>query len=85
MEKAKRDFLYVNDVADLYCTIAENVYKNKKELKGEIFNAGTNQEKTVRSVVEHVFSIIGNDKELKELLNHLIITYLYFRVKLMNN
>ena len=48
--KSKRDFLYVNDVADLYCTIAENVYRNKKELKGEIFNAGTNQEKLLEAL-----------------------------------
>ena len=66
--KSKRDFLYVNDVADLYCMIAEKLSNNKKELKGEIFNAGTNQEKTVRSVIENIFSIIGNEIELKRII-----------------
>ena len=67
--KSKRDFLYVKDVASLYCTIAENISVNKSELKGQIFNAGTNNGKTVRSVIENIFSIVGNDKALNKIIS----------------
>tara|TARA_Y100000590_G_scaffold346139_1_gene396257 strand:- start:19460 stop:20491 length:1032 start_codon:yes stop_codon:yes gene_type:complete len=67
--KSKRDFLYVKDVAELYCIIAENLVKNKSQLKGEIFNAGTNEEKSVREVVESVYKILNNEKELNKIID----------------
>jgi CDP-glucose 4,6-dehydratase len=62
--KSKRDFLFVNDVADLYCIIGENLSK-EPNLRGEIFNAGTNQEKSVREVIEDIYGILNKDAELK--------------------
>jgi CDP-glucose 4,6-dehydratase len=66
--KSKRDFLYVKDVSDLYCTIAENLSKDKTNLKGQIFNAGTNEEHSVRGIVEKIFSSIVNDRDLKKII-----------------
>ena len=60
----KRDFLYVKDVADLYCTIGENIYFNKDNFRGEIFNAGTNEEKSVREVVETIYGLLKKDIDL---------------------
>ena len=66
--KSKRDFLYVKDVAHLYCTIAENLSKDKLHLKGQIFNAGTNKEKSVREVVEKIYSLVENKIDLKQII-----------------
>jgi CDP-glucose 4,6-dehydratase len=65
--KSKRDFLFVNDVADLYCIIGENLSQNPN-LRGEIFNAGTNQEKSVREVIEYIYGILNKDAELKVII-----------------
>ena len=64
---SKRDFLYVKDVADLYCTIAEKIYFNKDNYRGEIFNAGTNEEKSVKEVVESIYCLLKRDNELKNI------------------
>ena len=65
--ESKRDFLYVKDVADLYCLIGENLAKNKEDLRGEVFNAGTNEEKSVKEVVENIYEIIGKKTELVDI------------------
>tara|TARA_B110000014_G_C20114130_1_gene587839 strand:+ start:653 stop:1702 length:1050 start_codon:yes stop_codon:yes gene_type:complete len=59
--KNKRDFLYVDDVCDLYACLAFNLYKNKN-LKGEIFNAGTKTGYSVDEIVNKICTTMGNDK-----------------------
>jgi len=61
-----RDFLFVKDVSKLYSIIAEKLYNNN-DLKGEVFNAGTNDGKTVRYVIEQIFNHINNQKELTKI------------------
>ena len=61
-----RDFLFVKDVAKLYSIIAEKLFKNN-DLKGEVYNAGTNDGKTVRSVIEDIYNIINNQKDLSKI------------------
>ena len=39
---AIRDFIYADDVCDLYLKIAETVSKGNSDIFGEVFNAGTN-------------------------------------------
>ena len=56
----KRDFLYVDDVCDLYLCLSYNLYKNK-DLRGEIFNAGTGHGYTVNDIVKKICMIYGND------------------------
>ena len=63
-----RDFLFVEDVANLYVTIAESLYNNNN-LKGEVFNAGTNDGKTVRYVIEKIYTQLNNEKALKKILD----------------
>ena len=45
-----RDYVYIKDIVDLYLLLAKNLYK-KPQLRGEIFNAGTNQPLTVKEIV----------------------------------
>ena len=60
-----RDFLYVDDVVDLYLLIAKSLSKHPKKITGEVFNAGTNSMKSVKSIIENIYSIIGNENNLK--------------------
>jgi CDP-glucose 4,6-dehydratase len=53
-----RDFIFVQDVAELYLIIAESLAQDH-QLSGQIFNAGTNQPKVVRDIVRMVYEIAG--------------------------
>ena len=66
--KKQKRFLYVKDVADLYRLIAKNLYKDSK-IAGEIFNAGTKEEKSIKDVITNIFSTLNNEKDLVEILN----------------
>lgn len=57
--KNKRDFLYVEDVCSLYMCLAYNLFKNKN-LKGQIFNAGTEHGYTVDEIVKNICKIDSN-------------------------
>jgi len=59
--KNKRDFLYVEDVCDLYMCLAYNLYKNKN-LRGEIFNVGTKHGYTVNQIVKNICEINSNQQ-----------------------
>ncbi len=59
-----RDFLYVDDVSDLYCKISIGLEKNPK-LTGEIFNAGPNDPITVREILEKVYTLAENIEDFK--------------------
>ena len=63
-----RDFLYIEDVVDLYIQIAESLSKDKKTLSGQIFNAGSNDPKTVKQILEKVFAATGDGGEYNRIL-----------------
>lgn len=60
----ERDYIYVDDVVDLYLLFAERLAADPS-LRGEIFNAGTNTPKQVRDIVELVFRIMNKEPEYK--------------------
>jgi CDP-glucose 4,6-dehydratase len=47
----QRDYLYIDDVVDLYLKIGESLSNSSAELAGEIFNAGTGQPLTVKDAI----------------------------------
>jgi CDP-glucose 4,6-dehydratase len=61
-----RDYIYVDDVIRLYSVMAENMARNP-ELSGEVFNAGTNDPKSVREIVEKVFLISNQPDKYAEI------------------
>ena len=64
-----RDFLFVNDVAALYANMAKALYKDSSKIKGEIFNAGTNDGKTVRYIIEQIYKKLHNKKGLEKIIS----------------
>ncbi len=66
--KHMRDYLYVEDVCDLYLIISKAL-SEKPELRGEIFNCGTNTPKSVEDVIREIYSNIGSMEGLKHIEN----------------
>ena len=65
-----RDFLYIEDVVDLYIRIAEFLAIDKKTFSGQIFNAGSSNPMLVKEIIKNVYTEIG---EIDEYLNILEI------------
>lgn len=65
--KGIRDFIYVDDIVDIYKLLAEKLFKNPKKYSGEIFNAGTGKKYTIKYIVSKIFSY-GN-KNVKNIFN----------------
>ena len=64
-----RDFIFVEDVVNLYIRIAEAIEKDTGNIAGEIFNAGTNSPISVREVLQTIYTLAGNEKDYKEVLS----------------
>lgn len=64
-----RDFIYVEDVAELYMLIGELLSNQPDKLAGEIFNAGTNTAHSVKEVLETIYSQLGKSSDLDDILS----------------
>ena len=56
-----RDFIYIEDVVELYLKIL----KNPADLKGEIYNCGYGEQHSVEYIVNKVIEITGSKSEIK--------------------
>ena len=56
-----RDFLFIDDVIDLYTLMAKKLYKDKS-LNGEIFNAGSNDPLNIKSLIIKIFELVMEQK-----------------------
>ena len=65
--KSVRDFIYIDDIIDIYKIIAKNLYKNPKKYSGEVFNAGTNIKHTTKYIVKKIFLL--NNISTKNVFN----------------
>jgi CDP-glucose 4,6-dehydratase len=54
-----RDYIYITDVVSAYMTLAENL--DRKEIKGEAFNFGSNSPITVLDLVKKIIQVSGKD------------------------
>ena len=66
-----RDFIFVNDVVALYARIAEQTSSNPARYQGCVYNAGTNEPRTVRDVVEAIFCKCNNTRDLEVVINQM--------------
>jgi CDP-glucose 4,6-dehydratase len=64
-----RDFLFVKDVAKLYMDMAKALSIDSRKIRGEVFNAGTGEEKTVSEIVEKIYLKLNNKTELDKILH----------------
>lgn len=54
-----RDFIYISDIVNAYITLAENLERN--DVKGEVFNFGSNSPIKILDLVDTVIKISGKD------------------------
>ena len=62
----ERDFLYIDDVVELYLIISEELSKNKKII-GQVFNAGTEESYKVKDIISSICKLNKNKKLLKKI------------------
>ena len=64
--KAIRDFVYIDDIVDLYKLLSKNLYCNPKKFSGQIFNAGTNKKYKIKDILKIIFTYANKKEELKK-------------------
>jgi len=86
-----RDYVYINDIVDLYLLLSKNLY-SKPKLSGEIFNAGINKPIKVREVIKKFYFYKKEFKRYREILKLMKlkktkgeIPYQYMDYKKLNN
>jgi|TARA_Y100000294_G_scaffold177931_1_gene205715 CDP-glucose 4,6-dehydratase len=62
-----RDYIYINDIVDVYKLLSEKLYINPKKYSGEIFNAGTNTPHKTKEILKKIFLYKGKIKEFKKI------------------
>ncbi len=65
--KAIRDFIYIDDIVELYQLLAKNLYLYPKKYSGEVFNAGTNVKYKIKDIVIKIFTYTKKEKKLKSI------------------
>ena len=58
--KQIRDYIYINDVIELYLRMAKSLTINKNKFSGQIFNIGTNHGYKVREIIENIYISLLN-------------------------
>jgi len=70
--RAIRDFVYIDDIVDLYKLLSKNLYCNPKKFSGQIFNAGTNKKYKIKDILKIIFTYANKKKELKKVNKQMI-------------
>ena len=66
-----RDYIFIDDVVELYLTMSEKLAQNANKFRGHVYNAGTNSPKSVHEVLKTVYSLTGkqsNFHKIEELM-----------------
>ena len=63
-----RDFIFVEDVVDLYLRIGEYLARKPEAIRGHVYNAGTNTPKSVREVLETIYRLTAREEAFRNIL-----------------
>jgi len=64
-----RDFIFIDDVIDLYLRIGEKLSCNPSKYRGNVYNAGTNTPISVRDVLQAVYRLTDNEDNFNAVLD----------------
>jgi len=67
-----RDFIYIDDVIDLYIKIGKKLADDPDSCSGEVFNAGTNSPITVKQVLQEIFTAVDNYNDFEIIENSMV-------------
>ena len=62
--KAIRDFVYIDDIVELYKLLSMNLYLKPKKFSGQVFNVGTNKKHQVKDILNKIYSFANKKKSL---------------------
>ena len=62
-----RDYVYIDDIVDVYKLLSKKLYLNPKKYSGEVFNAGTNTPHKTKNILKKIFLYRKKNKELKKI------------------
>ncbi len=62
-----RDFVYIDDIVDLYKLLSKNLYLNPKKFSGQVFNAGTNIQHKIKDILEKIFLYAKKKQEIRSI------------------
>ena len=62
-----RDYIYIDDIVDVYKLLSKKLYINPKKYSGEIFNAGTNTPHKTKEIIKKIFLHKGKINEFKKI------------------
>ena len=65
--EAIRDFVYIDDIIELYTLLAQNLFTNPRKFSGQVFNAGTNIKHKIKDIIKEIFLYKKKDKLLKNI------------------
>lgn len=63
-----RDYIFIDDVVDLYLRIGEELAGSPDKYRGHIYNAGTNSPKSVYDVLQTVYSLTNNQYDFQKVV-----------------
>ena len=63
-----RDYIYIDDIVDVYKLLSKKLYLNPKKYSGEVFNAGTNIPHKTKNILKKIFLHGKKNKELKKII-----------------
>ena len=69
--KSVRDFIYIDDIVDLYKLLSKNLFKKPNKYSGEVFNAGTNTPYKTSYILKKIFLYKKREKELTDIIKKL--------------
>lgn len=64
----QRDFIYIDDVVELYLTIGERLAVSPDLFRGQIYNAGTNKPTSVKDALRLVYQLTNNETKFEDLV-----------------
>lgn len=65
--EAIRDFVYIDDIIELYTLLAQNLFTNPRKFSGQVFNAGTNIKHKIKDIIKEIFLYKKKNKLLKNI------------------
>ena len=66
-----RDYVYIDDIVDVYKLLSKKLYLNPKKYSGEVFNAGTNTPHKTKNILKKIFLYKKKIKELKQITKNM--------------
>jgi CDP-glucose 4,6-dehydratase len=64
-----RDYLFVEEVVNLYLLISENQFINPSDHNGQIYNAGSNNFYDVKTIIEKIFNKLNNNQDFLTIID----------------